>query len=151
MALKPRNMKDFCAGLMFIGIGGFFGLGALRYTMGSASRMGPAYFPSILGWLTVIIGVIVAGRSFFEEGDTPAPVAWRAMICIIGSVCLFAALINTAGLVTAICVQVIVAAYGGHEFNWKEAAISAAILSLVSYIAFDRLLGLPFKVFPWSY
>jgi len=150
MALKIRSMKDFSAGLMFIGIGGLFGIGANQYPMGTAVRMGPAYFPSILGWGTVALGLFVLVQSFMVDDERPTPVAWRPLILVIGSVCAFAALINTGGLITATIVLIIVAALAGHEFRWKDALISAALMSLTVWAIFDKALGLPFKLFPWS-
>ena len=150
MALKIRSMKDFSAGLMFIVIGAVFGYGATSYPMGTAVRMGPAYFPSILGWGTVVLGLFVLVESFFVDEDPPAPVLWRPVILVIGSVMLFGALINTGGLITATVVQIIVSALGGHEFRWKEAIISATIMSITVWAIFDKALGLPFKLFPWS-
>jgi hypothetical protein len=150
MALKIRSMKDFSAGLMFIGIGGLFGIGANQYPMGTAVRMGPAYFPSILGWGTVALGLFVLVQSFMVDDEPPTPVAWRPLILVIGSVCAFAALINTGGLITATVVLIIVAALAGHEFRWKDALISATLMSLTVWAIFDKALGLPFKLFPWS-
>jgi hypothetical protein len=60
MKAKIKGPKDFWAGLMFIGFGGFFMIWALsHYQMGSAVRMGPAYFPAVLGGLLVLLGVFV--------------------------------------------------------------------------------------------
>lgn len=150
MALKIRSIKDFSAGLMFIGIGAVFGIGANQYPMGTAVRMGPAYFPSILGWGTVILGLMVLVDSFVEEDDPPSPVAWRPLILVLASVLAFAALVNTGGLITATVACIIIAALGGHEFKWKEAIISAVGLSITVWLIFDKALGLPFKLFPWS-
>ena len=150
MALKIRSMKDFSAGLMFIGIGALFAIGANQYPMGTAVRMGPAYFPSILGWGTVILGIMVLVDAFIEDDEAPPPVAWRPLTLVIASVVAFAALINTGGLITATIVQIIVSALGGHEFKWKEAIISAVGLSVTVWLIFDKALGLPFKLFPWS-
>jgi hypothetical protein len=150
MALKIRSMKDFSAGLMFIGIGGLFAIGASQYPMGTAVRMGPAYFPSILGWGTVLLGLFVLVMSFLEEDEEPSHTAWRPLILVIGSVTAFAALINTGGLITATVVQIILSALGGHDFRWKEAIISAVLMSVTVWAIFDKALGLPFKLFPWS-
>jgi hypothetical protein len=55
-----KNPKDFWAGLMFIASGLFFALWAIGfYQMGTAVRMGPAYFPAVLGFLLVALGVII--------------------------------------------------------------------------------------------
>jgi len=150
MALKIRSMKDFNAGLMFMGIGGLFAIGANQYPMGTAVRMGPAYFPSILGWGTVALGLFVFIESFIVEDTAPTRTAWRPLIMVIGAVCAFAALINTGGLITATVVLIILSALGGHEFKWKEAIISATFLSITVWLIFDKALGLPFKLFPWS-
>jgi hypothetical protein len=150
MALKIRSIKDFSAGVMFIGIGAVFAIGANQYPMGTAVRMGPAYFPSILGWLTVALGLFVLVESFFVDEEKPAPVKWRALILVLGSVCAFAALVNTGGLITATVVQIILSAMGGHEFKWKEAIISSVLMSVTVWAVFDKALGLPFKLFPWS-
>jgi hypothetical protein len=150
MALKIRSMKDFNAGLMFMGIGGLFAIGANQYPMGTAVRMGPAYFPSILGWGTVALGLFVFVESFIVEDTAPTRTAWRPLILVLGAVCAFAALINTGGLITATVVLIILSALGGHEFKWKEAIISAVGLSITVWLIFDKALGLPFKLFPWS-
>jgi hypothetical protein len=150
MALKIRSVKDFSAGVMFIAIGGVFGLGANQYPMGTAVRMGPAYFPSILGWGTVALGLFVLIESLFVDEEPPSPVRWRPLILVLASVMLFGALVNTGGLITATIVQIIVSALGGHEFKWKEAIISAALMSVTVWAIFDKALGLPFKLFPWS-
>jgi len=150
MALKIRSVKDFSAGLMFVAIGGIFAFGATQYPMGTAVRMGPAYFPSILGWLTVALGLFVVVESLLVDDEAPPPTAWRPLILVIGSVMAFAALINTGGLISATIVQIILSALGGHEFKWKEAIISAALLSVSVWLIFDVALGLPFKLFPWS-
>ena len=150
MALKIRSMKDFSAGLMFIVIGAVFALGANQYPMGTAVRMGPAYFPSILGWGTVALGLLVFVESFFVDDEKPAPVKWRPLILVLAAVMLFGALVNTGGLITATVALIIVSALGGHEFRWKDAITSAVILSVTVWAIFDKALGLPFKLFPWS-
>jgi len=150
MALKIRSMKDFSAGLMFIAIGGLFAMGATQYPMGTAVRMGPAYFPSILGWGTVALGFMVFVESFLVDDEKPTPVKWRPLLLVIASVMAFAAIVNTGGLITATVVLIITAALGGHEFKLKEAIISAVLMSITVWAIFDKALGLPFKLFPWS-
>jgi len=69
MKLRIKAPKDFWAGLMFIGFGAFFMLWALtHYQMGTAVRMGPAYFPTALGGLLVFLGILVLLESFAMEG-----------------------------------------------------------------------------------
>ena len=69
MAVRIKAPKDFWAGLMFIGFGAFFMIWALtHYQMGTAVRMGPAYFPTVLGGLMLFLGVLVLIESLAMEG-----------------------------------------------------------------------------------
>jgi hypothetical protein len=67
--MRIKSPKDFWAGLMFISFGLFFAVWAVySYQMGSAVRMGPAYFPAVLGGLLAILGAMVLIESFAMEG-----------------------------------------------------------------------------------
>ena len=57
--MKIRDQKNFWSGLMFIAFGAFFAGWAQQYDMGTAARMGPAFFPTMLGGLMFLLGVIV--------------------------------------------------------------------------------------------
>lgn len=153
MALKIKSKKDFNAGLMFIAIGLVFALGAFNYPMGSALRMGPAYFPSVLGWMLVVLGVIVFFDSFFLTEVDPRPTKWRGLFWILGSVMVFGWLVGplNGGLVAACLALMMMSAYGGTEFRWKEATISGVLLTAASVGIFYYGLGLPFRLWPWSY
>jgi hypothetical protein len=69
--MKIKNPKDFWAGLMFLAFGLFFAVWAsLHYQMGTAVRMGPAYFPALLGGLlTVLGGIVLAGSLAVGDGE----------------------------------------------------------------------------------
>ena len=69
MKVKIKAPKDFWAGLMFIGVGLFFMIWALtHYQLGTAVRMGPAYFPTMLGGLLAFLGLLVLIESFALQG-----------------------------------------------------------------------------------
>jgi Tripartite tricarboxylate transporter TctB family len=147
-----KSKKDLYAGIMFIAIGAFFALWALNYPMGSSVRMGPAYFPTILGWLLAALGVIITIRGFTTADEEPRKTQLKPLILINGAAVLFGLLIDPlkVGFVGAVVASVIVCAYGGYEFKWKEAIIEAIVLTVVCYLAFVYGLGLPFRLFPWS-
>ena len=148
-----KSKKDLYAGLMFIAIGAFFALWATNYPMGSSVRMGPAYFPTILGWLCAGLGVIIAIRGFTIPDVDPNPTKLQPLLLINGAAVVFGLLIDPfkIGFVGAVVVSVIVCALGGYEFKWKEALIEATVLVIVCYGAFVYGLGLPFRLFPWSH
>ena len=151
MAFHNRDRKDFNAGVMYIAIGAFFGGFATNYPMGTAVRMGPAYFPSILGALLAVLGMILLFRAYFVHGaERPSKTHWRPLMFILGAACLFGFLIGPAGLLVASAVMMIVGAMGGWDFRWKEQAINAVLMSVTCTGIFYYALGLPFKLFPWS-
>ncbi len=154
-----RNKKDFNAGIMFMVIGGFFWLYATKvdflgiagYPIGSAVRMGPAYFPTVLGAMLVTLGLIVFARSFFMAPEPVSSTHWRPLMFILGAACLFGYLINFAGLIIAALVMMIVGSFGGWDFRWKEQVISAVVMTAACAGIFYYGLGLPFRLWPWSF
>jgi hypothetical protein len=151
MAFRDRDRKDFNAGFMYICIGGFFAGFATNYPMGSAVRMGPAYFPTILGALLVMLGLILVFRSFFMHGsELPSKTHWRPLGFILGAVVFFAFLIDRAGLVASSVVMMLMGSMGGWQFRWKEQLVTTVVMTGACIGIFYYALGLPFRLFPWS-
>ena len=83
--MKIKNGKDFWAGLMFMGFGLGFMLVALNYSMGSAVRMGPAYFPTVLGGMLAVLGAMVFFRAFVSKFGHPLKVLEFRLPLLIAS------------------------------------------------------------------
>lgn len=148
-----KSKKDLYAGLMFIAIGAFFALWAGNYPMGTAVRMGPAYFPTGLGWMTAALGLIIFIRGLTIPDVDPNPMQIKPLVWVHGSAILFGLLVDPLkmGFISAVVISTIACAYGGYEFKWKEAIIEAVVLVIVCYFAFVYGLGLPFRLFPWDH
>ena len=151
--MRIKGKKDLYAGLMFIGFGLVFAIGAMNYPMGSALRMGPAYFPSVLGWMLVVLGAVIASWGLIHEGEAPKKTGWRGLLWILGSVVAFALIIGplNGGVILASIAIVILSSYGGWEFKWKEAIPLSLFLAAATVGIFYYGLGLPFRLWPWSY
>ena len=150
MAFRDRGKKDFNAGILYIVVGGFFALWAGNYPMGSAVRMGPAYFPTVLGWMLAALGLIVFIRSFFLRGEEPHKTNWRPLTLILASVVVFGFLLERAGMIAASFVMMLICGFGGWDFRWKEQLANAVFMTAVNVGVFYYALALPFKLFPWS-
>jgi hypothetical protein len=72
--MKIANGKDFWAGVMFMGFGLGFMYVSRSYPMGSAVRMGPAYFPMVLGGILAVLGAVVFLRAFVSKIEAPMQV-----------------------------------------------------------------------------
>jgi hypothetical protein len=89
--MQIKNGKDFWAGLMFIGFGLGFTLVAQNYPMGSAVRMGPAYFPTVLGGLLAVLGAMVLFRAFVSKFSEPLKVFTFRPLLLAASIVIGAA------------------------------------------------------------
>jgi len=147
--MKIKGPKDFWAGLMFIGSGLFFAIWAvMNYQMGSAVRMGPAYFPAVLGGLLVVLGLAIFLGSLVIRGPSVPHFIFRPLIMISLACVLYGYLMRPLGLVGATAALVYVGALGGHEFRWKEVTILFVVLAIFSWAVFLKVLGLPFPLWP---
>ncbi|MDI9331847.1 MAG: tripartite tricarboxylate transporter TctB family protein [Alphaproteobacteria bacterium] len=157
--MKIKSQKDFLSGLMFLVVGGVFAWGATSYSLGTGARMGPGYFPMMLGVLLILLGaIIMLGGLIVEtpDGDKVGKIAWKPLSYILGANLVFGILLGglpkfgipSFGLIAAIFALVIIASKAGDEFSWKSVLILAAVLSLGSYLAFIALLKLQMPVWP---
>ena len=157
--MRIKSQKDFFSGLMFAVVGGAFAAVSSTYTIGTGARMGPGYFPLVLGVLLAAWGVLIAVRSFGsgpEDGDPVGRFAWRPLIFIISANLAFGACLGglpsiglpPLGLIVGIVILTFVASLASDEFNAKETLILSIVLSVFSYGAFIKLLNLQFPVWP---
>ncbi len=158
MAIKSQ--KDLLAGLMFGATGLAFALGAREYDMGTSGRMGPGYFPLLLGVILAVLGILITLQAF---GSKPQPdgeighFAWRPLTFIIGANLMFGVLLGglpsigipAMGLIVAIIGLTFISMLAGKDFCIKRATMLSAILAVGSYFVFVKMLGLTFQVWPW--
>ncbi len=147
-----KSPKDFWAGLMFMGFGLFFAIFALiNYQMGTAVRMGPAYFPTVLGGLLGVLGAVVFAGSFAIEGPPVPKFQFKPLVYISVACVAYGYLMKPLGLVGATAALVFISAYGGHEFKWKEVTILFVVLIIFSVLVFVKGLTLPFPLWPAAF
>ena len=157
--MNIKSQKDFFSGLLFIVVGGAFAYGATNYSVGTGARMGPGYFPLLLGIILALLGAVVTFKSLVVEtpdGDKIGKWAWKPLFFIIASNLLFGVLLGglpsvgipPMGMVVAIFGLVVVSSMAGQSFKLKEVLILATVLAVMSYLAFVVLLKLQFPVWP---
>jgi hypothetical protein len=154
-----KSQKDFFSGLMFAIIGGGFAWGATSYSIGTGARMGPGYFPLLLGILLAVLGCFTVFYSMVEhaeDGDKVGSFAWRPLVYILGANVAFGILLAglpsvglpPMGLIAGIYALTIIASKAGDIFKLKEVLMLATFLSVLSYLAFIKLLNLQMPVWP---
>ena len=146
--------KDLLSGLMFIAIGVVFVVGAYNYQMGTAARMGPGYFPRILGAIMAVLGVIIAGIGLKNQAKmaTEAGIGWtwKPMLIVTVAVVLFGATLQPLGMIIAISLLTFISGMAAHDKNYRELAIVTVIMCLLCAGVFVWGLKLQMKLFPWS-
>ena len=157
--MKIKSQKDFFAGLMFMGVGTAFAWGATTYNIGTGARMGPGYFPLILGILLAIIGLVITFQATTAEtpdGDKIGKWAWKPLFFILAANFTFGILLGglpsigvpAMGLIVGIYALTFIASLAGNEFRAKAVFVLATILAAGSYVAFVWALKLQFPVWP---
>lgn len=157
--MNIKSQKDFFSGLMFTAVGVAFAWGATKYSLGTGARMGPGYFPMMLGVLMAILGAAITFKALVvetEDGDRVGSWAWKPLLFIIAANLLFGLMLGglpsikfpAFGLIAAIYALTVVAAMAGEEFKLKEVLVLATVLAIMSYLAFIVLLKLQFPVWP---
>jgi Tripartite tricarboxylate transporter TctB family len=157
--MRIKSQKDFFAGLMFCVVGAAFSFGATTYTVGEGARMGPGYFPLMLGIVLAILGAFVLFQSVVvetEDGQKIGRWAWKPLLFIIGANLAFGVLLGglpsigvpAMGMIVAIYALTIISSMAGNEFEWKGVLVLATILSVGSWVAFIWLLKLQIQVWP---
>ena len=143
-----RAPKDFWSGVMFCGFAVVAILDARGYSLGAASKMGPGYFPLLLGGLLAALGGILIGRSLVLSGE-PVPRFHVVPLAVIAAaICLFGVMIEPLGLVLSLAVLTLMSAFAGAQFRLLETVALAAALIVFSVGVFVYALGLPLNIWP---
>ena len=157
--MNIKSQKDFVSGVMFMIVGATFAWGATKYSVGTGARMGPGYFPLMLGILLALLGAMVTFNSLVIErvgGDKIGKWAWKPLCYIIGANLVFGVCLGglpsiglkSLGLIVGIYALTFVASAAEAGWKVKNTFVLATVLAVLSYLAFIMLLKLQFPVWP---
>ena len=135
---------------MFVVLGVLFMVLSRQYQMGTAAKMGPGYFPTVLGGILAALGLMIVASAFSKSNPEAqlAKVGWRELFLLLLGVALFAVLLPKLGMVVSIWILIFVSALASHEFSFKETFISAIALSVLGWGVFAKGLELQMAVWP---
>jgi hypothetical protein len=147
VAMPIRSPKDFWAGLLYGGFGSAAIVLARDYGWGSSSRMGPGYFPTVLGFLLLLIGVVSFVRSFIVQGEPIGGIAWKGLVLVTTGTLLFGFLLRPAGLVPALLALILASAAASvkFRFDWKAVGLMLLLVAFCALV-FVKGLGLPVQL-----
>jgi hypothetical protein len=154
-----KSQKDFFSGLMFMSVGAAFAWGATKYSVGTGARMGPGYFPLMLGVMLAVLGSVITFKSLVVEttgGDKIGSWAWKPLIFIILGNLTFGVLLAglpsiklpAMGMIVGIYVLTFITSMAEPGWKVRNTFILATVLAIGSYMAFVVVLKLQFPVWP---
>jgi hypothetical protein len=146
-----RSLKDILAGLIFIGFGAAFAFAASRYDLGTALRMGPGYFPLMLGTLLALLGIGIVVQGLLRVDELPlGEIPWRGIVLISGAVLFFAFGVRRLGLAPVLFIAVFVSALSSERTTLVQALALAVGLTVFCVLIFIEGLGMPVPLLgPW--
>ena len=144
---RVRSAQDFGAAMVFIAIGTAGLYFAQDLAFGSAARMGPGYFPTLLSVCILIIGIVVGLRSLSIEGPPIDPIPLRPITIVVLCVVGFGYLIEQLGVAFTAAVLVVAASAARRGANLKESLALAIGMSIFVIGVFVYALGQPLPVF----
>jgi hypothetical protein len=141
-----RTNQDILAGVLFLLIGMGAVAGARDYEMGTAMRMGPAYFPTVLGWILYVFGAFLLLRGIARGGGVAVTWGWRPLAFVTLALLAFGFVITRFGLVPALVAMFLACAGAGRGFRFLEVVVLTAVLSAFAIGVFVYALKLPFRL-----
>lgn len=150
--MRFAQRRDYYAGALIMILGAGAAIVGSRYQIGSLTRMGPGFFPTVLGIILALIGVAIAGTAAYStapdsHGTENIVPDWRGWFCIVAGAGLFIGLASHAGLVPATLACVFVSALGDRTNSWKEALLLAIGITIFGCLLFSYLLRIQIPLF----
>ena len=147
--MQQRDTRDIIGGLGLAAIGLFAVVYGQRYEFGDLNRMGPGYFPVVLGGLLAALGLLIALPAFFRRGE-PITFAWKTFALVMASIVVFAFTLKLLGVIFSTAITVVVASMADNASTWKGRLITAAGIAAVTWLVFKFGLGMVLPTWPWS-
>lgn len=147
--MRDKDVRDIIGGFGLAAVGLFAVLYGQRYEFGDLNRMGPGYFPVVLGLILSVLGVLIALPAFFRKG-APITVAWKTFALIMASLLVFAFTLKLLGLVLASAFTVFVASLADNAPGWKWRIATAVGIAGITWVVFKFGLGMVLPTWPWS-
>jgi hypothetical protein len=148
MKFRVRSQREFAAGLIFFTIGATWLASSLSYRIGTATAMGPGYFPLVVSLILAALGIGSVIRSLaFAEADVIEPWPLVAIVFVLGGVVGFGLLLESAGLIAAAAVLILLSCWSRLRARpFETLLLTTALIALVSGI-FVFGLGMPIDLY----
>jgi len=146
--MAARDTRDILGGVLLMLIGVFAALHARDYSFGEAARMGPGYFPTVLGWLLAVLGLAIALPALRRPGE-PLGVRWKSLGLVMAAVVFFAFALPRFGLVPATAGAVFISSLADDELRWRGRILLSIAVPILMVTIFVVALSMHLSLFWW--
>lgn len=145
--VRIRNLRDVLAGLLFVGFAAVLVYNALLLPIGTASRMGPGYFPLALALVLGGLGLATLIGGLRVDGEKLDEFEWRGSALVVLSVLAFGLTINRFGFIPALVISLVICMAASNRFRPVSAIALIAFLVVFCWLIFVWGLGMPVRLF----
>ena len=150
--MNIRDQRDFWAGIFFAAAGVFAIVVAQENELGTAARMGPAYFPTLLGICLTALGALCAAKGLLvsppDDDGRVAPANWKIIALVLGSISLFCLILEPLGLLVSLAVMTALCTTASPDSKKLETLVLIAVLEVICWVIFVYLIGMTIPVLP---
>jgi len=141
--VSSPDYRDIIGGLLLTALGVFIVVSAQRYELGTLSSMGPGYFPTMLGGLMAVFGLMIAVPALFRTGES-LDINWRGYALVVGSLIFFALALRPLGLLLTTAISVFISSLASSAINLKGRLVLVVCVLFLTYVIF--VLGLSMRL-----
>lgn len=147
----PGNIKDLVTGLLFVVAGAAYALTAYSgLAIGTARNMGPGYFPLVLSCALILIGLIVALKSFAQPFEPITRIPFRALFMVLLAPIVLSLTLQGLGFVPSVLLTGLIASLATPEAGVVRSLFISACITALSAVIFVYGLGFSSRMFgPW--
>ena len=149
-----KDLQDLIGGLAMLAIGAFAAIYAYQnLEIGELSRMGPGFFPLVLGAALAVLGLLIALPAFFRPNAGPLGIDFKALFFVTVALLLFAFLLRPLGILITSVLMVMVSTLplSLATASWKTRIFTALGVAVVTWVVFILGLGMNLPTWPWSH
>ncbi|MGM4903398.1 tripartite tricarboxylate transporter TctB family protein [Tardiphaga sp. 866_E4_N2_1] len=143
-----KGNTDVYSGLLLVAVAAIALLYIRTLTIGTVLDMGPGYFPLGLALIVLAMGLVLVFKGLTTAGLPVGAIHLRPLFFILLSFVAFGFLVERAGLLIAILVQVAIAHFASSEATWRATAITGVSVAILSSVVFVLLLKIPVNILP---
>ena len=138
--------RSAVGGLLLLALALAFIAGSLQLDLGTARRMGPAYFPLAAGTILALLAIAIVITALMEKEQVEKP-HWASALAIAGGLAAFAIVTPLWGILPGTFCTVIAASLPERRLSLPGKLLLALVVAAGIWLVFIVGLGLPFTAF----